>query len=262
KNPVTPPKTQKEEGKGKETARKAINTIAGGFYEGGETSSARKRYTRLSTHGAQLVGEISFPHVPDLSFTAEDGRGVLPHDNDPLLAGEQLQPYQGTLVGFSREQVEVMGHITLLTTFGEDDHAKTVKVRYLVIKTPFTSYNIIIGRPTVNALRAAMSTLYLSMKYPLDNGGVGIVKGDQALARRCYQMSLKGNTWWNASNQDIKGDSVNLAQEALDEADIDPDKDFQESKERSSELSMRERKLTPTRRLEMRLEGEGRGKAR
>ncbi|MCI73085.1 hypothetical protein A2U01_0094349, partial [Trifolium medium] len=41
-NPVPPLKTQNEEGKGKETARKTINTIAGGFYGGGETSSARK----------------------------------------------------------------------------------------------------------------------------------------------------------------------------------------------------------------------------
>ncbi|MCI34038.1 hypothetical protein A2U01_0055256, partial [Trifolium medium] len=36
-----------------------------------------------------------------------------------------------------------------------------------------------------------MSTLYLSMKYPLDNGKVGTVKGDQVLARHCYEFSLK-----------------------------------------------------------------------
>ncbi|WJX66040.1 hypothetical protein P8452_50635 [Trifolium repens] len=36
-----------------------------------------------------------------------------------------------------------------------------------------------------------MSTLYLSIKYPLDNGKVGTIKGDQALARRCYESSLK-----------------------------------------------------------------------
>ncbi|MCI82790.1 gag-pol polyprotein, partial [Trifolium medium] len=33
------------------------------------------------------------------------------------LSNEQLQPYVGTLVGFSGEQVEVMGYTTLLTTF-------------------------------------------------------------------------------------------------------------------------------------------------
>ncbi|MCI20528.1 hypothetical protein A2U01_0041690, partial [Trifolium medium] len=107
------------------------------------------------------------------------------------LSSEQLQLYVGTLVGFAGEQVEVMGHTTLLTTFGEREDAKTVKVRYLVVKTPFNSYNIIIGRPAFNALGATMSTLYLSMKYPLDNGRVGTVRGDQALARHCYESSLK-----------------------------------------------------------------------
>ncbi|PNX69328.1 hypothetical protein L195_g056660, partial [Trifolium pratense] len=107
------------------------------------------------------------------------------------LAEEQLQPYEGTLVGFAGEQVEVMGYTTLLTTFGEEENARTIKVRYLVVKTPFTSYNIIIGRPAFNALGAVFSTLYLSMKYPLDNGGVGTIKGDQLLARRCYESSLK-----------------------------------------------------------------------
>ncbi|WJX24101.1 hypothetical protein P8452_13246 [Trifolium repens] len=107
------------------------------------------------------------------------------------LSNVHLLPYNGTLVGFAGEQVEVMGYTTLLTTFGVKDQAKTIKVRYLVVKMPFTSYNIIIGRPAFNTLEAAMSTLYLFIKYPLDNGKVGTIKGDQALARRCYESSLK-----------------------------------------------------------------------
>ncbi|MCI61133.1 hypothetical protein A2U01_0082389, partial [Trifolium medium] len=43
------------------------------------------------------------------------------------LVGEQLKPYNGMLVRFASEQVEVMGHITLLTTFGVKENAKTVK---------------------------------------------------------------------------------------------------------------------------------------
>ncbi|GAU51914.1 hypothetical protein TSUD_416970, partial [Trifolium subterraneum] len=107
------------------------------------------------------------------------------------LSDEQLNPYSGMLVGFAGEQVDVMGHIMLYTTFGEDENAKTIKVRYLVVKTLFTFYNIIIGRPAFNALGAVMSTLYLSIKYPLNNGKVRVVKGDQVLARRCYESSLK-----------------------------------------------------------------------
>ncbi|MCI90668.1 hypothetical protein A2U01_0111962, partial [Trifolium medium] len=43
------------------------------------------------------------------------------------LSNKQLQLYIGTLVGFSGEQVEVMGYTTLLTTFGEKENAKTIK---------------------------------------------------------------------------------------------------------------------------------------
>jgi hypothetical protein len=68
-----------------------------------------------------------------------------------------------------------MGYTTLLTTFGDKDQAKTIKVRYLEVKTPFTSYNIIIGRSTFNTLEAAMSTLYLSIKYLLDDERVGTI---------------------------------------------------------------------------------------
>ncbi|PNX91900.1 gag-pol polyprotein [Trifolium pratense] len=205
--------------------RVSVNTIAGGFAGGGESSSARKRYVRQALSETFFVGKSSSNPLPDLAFTAKDGLEVAPHDDDPLviqvqilncdvkrvlidsgssadilyweafkamqLAEEQLQPYSGTLVGFSGEQVDVMGYATLLTTFGTGDSAKTVKVRYLVVKTPFTSYNIIIGRPAFNALGAVMSTLYLAIKYPLDNGGVGTVRGDQLLAKRCYESSLK-----------------------------------------------------------------------
>jgi hypothetical protein len=40
-------------------------------------------------------------------------------------------------------------------------------------------------------LGAAMSTLYLSIKYPLVDERIGTVRGNQALARRCYELSLK-----------------------------------------------------------------------
>ncbi|WJX68249.1 hypothetical protein P8452_52637 [Trifolium repens] len=146
------------------------------------------------------------------------------------LSDEYLLPYNGTLVGFAGEQVEVMGYTTLLTTFGDEENAKTIKVRYLVVKTPFTSYNIIIGKPAFNTLEATLSTLYLSIKYPLDNGKVGTVRGDQKLARRCYESSLKIKHRQTLKAKSVtspqKGGGVNM----ISPLDLDPREDFTERK--------------------------------
>ena len=67
---------------------------------------------------------------------------------------------------------------------------------FLVVDCP-SSYNVIIGRPTLNRWKAATSTYCLKVKFPTDNG-VGEVRGDQILARECYQAVLvmrENHTW-------------------------------------------------------------------
>ncbi|XP_020218762.1 uncharacterized protein LOC109801993 [Cajanus cajan] len=67
---------------------------------------------------------------------------------------------------------------------------KTVVVRYLVVNAQ-SSYNILIGRPTLNKLGAVVSTSHLKVKYLLPNGTVGVLRVDQEVARKCYGDSLK-----------------------------------------------------------------------
>lgn len=107
----------------------------------------------------------------------------------------ELLPFKGTLVGFSGEQVQVMGHVPIITIFGSGSNARSIKVRYLIVNT-LSPYNIIIGRPAFNALEAMLSTLYLTMKYPLKGEHVGRVKGDHILVKKCYKdiLKLKKNT--------------------------------------------------------------------
>jgi len=121
---------------------------------------------------------------------------------------EQLQPFQGTLSGFTGERVHVRGYITLKTIFGTGKQAKTIKIRYLVVNAP-NSYNIVIGRPSFNRLGALLSTKFLVMKYPLDDGGFGTIKGDQKVARECYLASLKLRRK-ETPRKESKGDSVNV----------------------------------------------------
>ena len=72
----------------------------------------------------------------------------------------------------------------------------TRQLDFLVVDCPL-SYNVIIGRPTLNPWKSATSTYCLKVKLPTKNS-VGEVKGDQVLARKCYQavLAVKENHTW------------------------------------------------------------------
>ena len=60
-----------------------IHTISGGFSGGGCTASQRKRYVRSVMSITEQVADDS--HDVDLTFTKDDLRDVVPHDNDPVV---------------------------------------------------------------------------------------------------------------------------------------------------------------------------------
>ena len=60
-----------------------------------------------------------------------------------------------------------------------------------------STYNIILGRPALNRLRAATSTYYLKVKFPTAHR-VREIRGNQVLAKECYQAALasgENHTW-------------------------------------------------------------------
>ena len=72
----------------------------------------------------------------------------------------------------------------------------TKEIDFLIVDCPST-YNIILGRPTLNRLKVVMSTYHLKVKFPIAYG-VGKIRGDQVLARECYQATLASRetyTW-------------------------------------------------------------------
>ena len=48
-----------------------------------------------------------------------------------------------------------------------------------------STYNILLGRPSLNAIRAVPSTYHMVIKFPTANG-VGMVQRDRRVARECY----------------------------------------------------------------------------
>lgn len=78
------------------------------------------------------------------------------------------------------------------------------------------------GRPSFNALEAVLPILYLTLKYPLKDCLVGIIKGDQRIARKFYKdsLKLKKRSYVDDSDNDDKV-KVNLV-------DIDPREDLVE----------------------------------
>ncbi|XP_068498673.1 uncharacterized protein [Phaseolus vulgaris] len=102
----------------------------------------------------------------------------------------EIQPYNEQIVGFSGERVDTRGYIDLFTTFGDDYLSKTINIRYLLVNVN-TSYNILLGRPSINRLKAIVLTPHLAMKFPSVNGDIATVHVDQKTARECYVASLK-----------------------------------------------------------------------
>ena len=78
--------------------------------------------------------------------------------------------------------------MTLIVIVGTQPRQLTRQLDFLVVDCP-SSYNVIIGRPILNRWKAATSTYCLKVKFLTDNR-VDKVKGDQILARECYQAIL------------------------------------------------------------------------
>jgi len=71
-----------------------------------------------------------------------------------------------------------------------------MEIDFLKVDCPST-YNITLGRPALNKLRAVTSTYYLKVKLPTAHG-VGEIRGDRVLTRECYQAALasgENHTW-------------------------------------------------------------------
>ena len=102
---------------------------------------------------------------------------------------EKLEPVNTHLAGFSGEKVLPLGSIQLVLTLGEPPRQATTTARFLIVDAP-SAYNMLLGRPSLNGIKAIPSAYHMIIKFPTIHG-VGMVRGDQRVARECYTASMK-----------------------------------------------------------------------
>ncbi|GKU89776.1 hypothetical protein SLEP1_g3870 [Rubroshorea leprosula] len=152
---------------------RVIHMITGGLEAGGLSSKQRKLYVRERV----LVDTGSAPDI--MYFHCFESLGI-----DPAL----LQWYDGPIYGFNNQPVPVEGVLTMNVAFGSGRSYVTPSVRFLVVKMA-SSFNVVIGRPTLTEIRAVVSQSHLCMKFPTPTG-IATLRGNQEVARHCYITSV------------------------------------------------------------------------
>ncbi|XP_050281744.1 uncharacterized protein LOC126722643 [Quercus robur] len=160
-----------------------INTITGGPFSGGSFRSLKKAYQRQVNSIHAVPPSKHRRTYQDMSFSEGDAMGVKQPHNDPLVimlniegfntkrilvdngssadiiyfpAFQQLRldpkrlcPFDSPLVSFSGDRVYPKGIVTLTVMAGTYPVQLTKQVDFLVVDCP-SSYNVTIGRPTLN----------------------------------------------------------------------------------------------------------------
>ncbi|XP_074592498.1 uncharacterized protein LOC141848373 [Curcuma longa] len=152
--------------------------ITGGATDG-DSHRARKAHARqLEVHGVSSGRTLEGPII---GFGPQDLEGVeTPHDDALVIRATianynivrifvdtgssvniifkaaftqmqidmaELQPMATSLFGFTGNEVQPLGQITLAISLGEEPQRRTRRVPFVIVDAP-SAYNVILGRPT------------------------------------------------------------------------------------------------------------------
>ena len=165
-------------------------------------------------HNDPLVIMLNIEGFNTKRILVDNGSSVdiiyLPTFQQLKLDPKRLRPFESPFVNFSGDRVYPRGIVTLTVTVGTQPRQLTRQLDFLVVDCPL-SYNVIIGRPTLNRWKAATSINCLKVKFPIDNG-VGEVRGDQILARECYQtiLATRENDTWMIGEEENKVEALEI----------------------------------------------------
>ncbi|XP_021866425.2 uncharacterized protein [Spinacia oleracea] len=204
-----------------------VAVISGGPAAGGPTMRGHKDYAhRLGQ--VMLSGKSPVDPFPRIEICESDGgRVATPHD-DPLVVEIKISNMRvkrilidtgsssdimsmkclsrlahdpktiGSIhypiIGFGGSIIHLVGVITLPVWIGGRNDGRKMGVDFLIFKD-LTAYNVILGRPTLNKIKAVVVTHLMLMKYVCDDGAIGTIHGDQQQAKDCYLTTLNPSAW-------------------------------------------------------------------
>ncbi|KAH9688200.1 Ribonuclease H [Citrus sinensis] len=206
----------------------AVRMIAGGPTLAGDSNRSRKNYARYAMTSKEVL--FSTPaakrarvrQVP-IMWTDEDEEGILyPHEDalvikatvaskefDRILidtgssvdvlfkstleemgiADRKLEYTNTSLKGFGGGKLVPLGVVELPITIESSPTERTMILDFVVVDEE-SPYQMILGRPFLRMSKAVLSNHYLALKYRV-NGVVGVVRGDQRIARSCYSSAAR-----------------------------------------------------------------------
>ncbi|GKV29735.1 hypothetical protein SLEP1_g38636 [Rubroshorea leprosula] len=215
-----------------------INMISGGVHFGGQSARGRKTYARqvMTVNKNRPLKrpfeEAEWENTPitfnPVDYKREEGEPdvMMPHV-DPFVATVHIGNHNvnkvfvdmGLIYGFDNQPVPVEGIITLPIYAGSKPRFRMAFVTFLVVKME-SAFNAILGRAILCELKAVISQPHLCMKFPTPQG-VGVLKGNQKMARTCYQDTFKKVELAAAPTGSENHKPTELAQQTMSISDIE-----------------------------------------
>ncbi|RWW18487.1 hypothetical protein GW17_00017519, partial [Ensete ventricosum] len=133
----------------------------------GDSSSTKKAYARSAVEKRPRSSQ-------DPEITFGDGDDAYPDHDDALVISARIDNTRVKRImvdtgRFTGDSISPARIVVLPVTVGEEPRSKTLLVSFIVVALPSADYAII-GKPTLNKLRAVVSTYHRIMKFPTRAG--------------------------------------------------------------------------------------------